>query len=79
MWKILFCRIPGVFCAHAPLLSVLMILHIAASPPPVLFVNSAQLKLILVPLMVGLQSGFYSFGFFDLNQTNVLKFLLETE
>lgn len=35
--------------------------------PPVLCVNCAQLKLILIPLMVGLQSGFYSFGFFDLN------------
>lgn len=35
--------------------------------PPVLCVNSAQLKLILIPLMVSLQSGFYSFGFFDLN------------
>lgn len=33
--------------------------------PSVLCVNSAQLKLIPIPLMVSLQSGFYSLGFFD--------------
>lgn len=58
---------PRSLYAHASLLSVLMILHIAGFSLPVLCVNSAQLKLILIPLMVSLQSGFYSFGFFDLN------------